>query len=71
MKEYKHPDFVVYCIEIYKTAKGISGKEAYKILFESNALDFIDSCYEVLHIEGNSAIVTQIDEYLANQSVSV
>ena len=65
-KNFKHPEFVVYCIEIYKVEKGISGKESYRILKETGAVNFIDDCYEALHCMGNDAIVWDIDEYIKN-----
>ena len=65
--DFKHPEFVVHCIEIYKVHKGISGKESYRILKEAGATGFIDDCYERLHCMGNNAIVCDIDEYINNQ----
>ena len=65
-KEYKHPEFVVYCIEIYKNEKGISGKESYNMLKKTGAVNYIDDCYESLHCMGNKAIIFNIDNYIKN-----
>ena len=63
----KHIEFVVYCIETYKASKNMSGQEAYNILHETGAVDYIDRCYGALHTFGDKAIVWNIDEHINNK----
>jgi hypothetical protein len=56
--------FFAFCVEIYKAAKSISGKEAYNYLHDTGAVDYIDNCREALHTTGHLYIVDSIDEYI-------
>ncbi|MDR2067169.1 MAG: DUF3791 domain-containing protein [Endomicrobium sp.] len=71
MKNYNNIEFVTFCIEIYGGAKDISGREAYEKLNSTGALDYIDECYEGLHVETNDGIVWNIDEFINNNQVTV
>ena len=68
---YDIPDFTVYAIEVYRRAKNMSGAEVYKTLTATGALDYIIEYGDTLHCEGDAAIVTDLDEYLANHHRSV
>jgi len=56
--------FLPLCIELYKNAKGISGKEAYNYLSQCGAIDYIIDCADALHTTGHIYIVESIDEYI-------
>ena len=58
--------FLASCVEIYKTAKGISGKEAFNYLSKNGAIKFIIDCSEGLHMTSPAYIVDSIDEFIAN-----
>ncbi|MCL2146487.1 MAG: DUF3791 domain-containing protein [Synergistaceae bacterium] len=58
--------FLAYCVEIYKSKKGISGKNAYNYLYRTGATDFIIDCYGALHTTGPLYIVDSIDDFIAN-----
>ena len=58
-------DFFGYCIEIYKEAKAMRGKEVYELFNHFGVDDFIHDCYEALHVEGASATISEIDEFIA------
>ncbi|MDR0381853.1 MAG: DUF3791 domain-containing protein [Oscillospiraceae bacterium] len=60
--------FVVYCIEIYRSAKGLRGKEVYDIFATTGLIDFIDEFYDVLHSTGKQDIIWQIDDYLRHRT---
>ena len=60
--------FLPSCIELYKTSKGINGKEAYNFLFEKGAVDFIIDCWEGLHMTSPEYIVDSIDEFIKNNN---
>ena len=64
----KNIDFVVYCIEIYKNAKGLNGRIAFNELLKTKAINYIDECYDVLHTFGDDHIVWNIDDYLVHRS---
>ncbi|GHU16630.1 hypothetical protein FACS1894163_06300 [Spirochaetia bacterium] len=60
-------DFLIYCIEIYKSEKELSGKEVLDLFDTYGVTEYIVDCYEILHIEGNQATISRIDDFLAIQ----
>ncbi|GHV52662.1 hypothetical protein AGMMS49579_10280 [Spirochaetia bacterium] len=60
-------DFLIYCIEIYKSQKKLSGKEVLDLFDAYEVTEYIVDCYEILHIEGSQATISRIDEFLAIQ----
>jgi len=61
--------FLVYCLEIYKAAKNMSGREVIEMFKRYSVTDYILSCYEALHTTGANYIIEDIDLFLeARQS---
>jgi len=56
--------FLASCVEVYKDAKGLTGREAYNYLRETGAVGFIVGCWEGLHTTSPQYIVDSIDEYI-------
>jgi hypothetical protein len=56
--------FLVYCIEIYKTAKRITGREAMQLFTQYKISDYIVSCYGALHTTGPQYIIEDIDSLI-------
>ncbi len=62
-------DFVVYCIEEYKEAKGLDGKGVIELFNRYRVIDYIRDYYEALHTTGRQYIVDDISTYIeARQS---
>lgn len=57
-------DFLVYCIEQYKSAKSLSGKQVSELFSQYQVWDYIYSCFEALHTTGANYIVEDIDLYI-------
>ena len=57
-------EFIAYCLEEYKTAKGMTGKEVITLLKQYNIMDYIVSCYGALHTMGGFAITEDIDSLI-------
>ena len=57
-------DFLAYCIEEYKAAKGITGKEAISLFKKYDIISYIVSCYGALHTMGGLAITEDIDSLI-------
>ena len=53
-------NFLVYCIEIYKTAYKMSGKEVMDIFVQNGILEYIVECYGALHTTGPEYIIEDI-----------
>lgn len=60
-------EFLVYCIEIYKSAKNLSGKETIQLFTKYNVIDYVKNYFEALHTTGEKYIVNDIDEYIKSR----
>jgi len=56
-----YSEFIAYCIEEYKAAKGMTGKETITLFKKYNIIDYIVKCYGALHTMGGLAITDDID----------
>ena len=52
--------FIAYCLEEYKAARGLTGKEVITLFKKFNIIDYIVSCYGALHTMGGLAIAEDI-----------
>ena len=60
--------FMIFCIEIYKRAEKLTGKQVYDLFDKYKLFDYIIECYEILHIHGNKYIIEDINEYIYSQT---
>jgi hypothetical protein len=56
--------FLIFCIEMYKSAKNLTGKQTVSIFKQYGIIDYIVSCYEALHTTGINYIVEDIDLFI-------
>ncbi|MDR0312296.1 MAG: DUF3791 domain-containing protein [Treponema sp.] len=52
--------FLVYCIEIYKTAYKLSGRQVMDLFCQYEISDYIVDCYGALHTTGPEYIINDI-----------
>ena len=64
-------DFMVYCTELYKSAKNMTGKQVSNLFTSYQVWDYIYSCFEALHTTGANYIVDDIDEYIIARQPSM
>lgn len=65
----KELTFLIYCIEIYKNAKALSGKQVMFLFSKYHVLEYIISYFEALHTTGERYIVNDIDLYIAARQI--
>ena len=58
-------NFLVFCIEQYKSAKNLTGKQAIELFRKYGVSEYIVSCFEALHTTGTNYIINDIDMYIA------
>lgn len=63
-------EFLVYCIEIYKSAKNLSGKETIQLFTKYNVIEYVKNYFEALHTTGEKYIVNDIDEYIKSRQTA-
>lgn len=64
MAEDAIPLFLSFCIEQYKEANHLSGKDAMIRLSDSGALDYLENNYEVIHTQSPQWILEEINDYI-------
>ena len=52
--------FLVYCVEIYKTAYKLNGRQVMQLFSQYDILEYIVSCYGALHTTGAEYIIEDI-----------
>ena len=57
-------EFIAYCLEEYKDATGMTGKEVITLFKKYNIIDYIVSCYGALHTMGGLAITEDIQSLI-------
>ena len=60
----KEGKFLVFCLEMYKAAKHMTGKQVIKLFKQYDITDYVLSCYEALHTTGTNYIVEDIDLFI-------
>jgi hypothetical protein len=58
------PLFLSFCIEQYKNAMGITGKESMEILDRTGTLAYLEECYEPIHTQSPQWILQEIEDYI-------
>lgn len=56
--------FLIYCVEKYKWAKNLTGREVSALFTRYEIWDYIYSCFESLHTTGENYIIEDIDLYI-------
>ena len=59
-------EFIDYCLEEYKSAYNMTGKEVMLLFKKYNIIDYIVSCYGALHTMGGLAIAEDISSLIEN-----
>ena len=60
-------DFIVFCLESYKSKYNIKGYDAYNLFKEYGLFDYLKDGYDVLHTQGQDYIINDIEIYLENR----
>jgi len=60
--------FLIYCLEIYRAAKVITGKQVMILFKKYGVMHYILSCYEALHTAGANYIIEDIDLFIKARS---
>ena len=59
--------FLVYCVEIYKTAYKINGKQVIQLFSQYGISEYIVTCYGALHTTGPQYIIEDINGLIEEQ----
>lgn len=67
-EQLKDIQFVVFCLEAYKRAEGISGPEAADQFLKYHVPSYLHDGFEVLHSLGEHALVADIRDFIHRRS---
>lgn len=56
--------FVAFCIEEYRTAKKMTGKQVFDLFTKFGVTDYLDKCFEPLHTQSKQWLIAEIDEFI-------
>ena len=56
--------FLIFCLEIYKTAKKLTGKQVMVLFQRYGITEYVLVCYEALHTTGTNYIIEDIDLFI-------
>ena len=62
--------FLIYCLETYRQAKQMTGKQVYEMFKHYGVTNYILSCYEALHTTGANYIIEDIDIFMKTRAES-
>lgn len=57
-------EFKAFCFEAYRADKKLTGREAMGLFKKYGVLDYLDTCFDVLHTTGRAYIVEDIDVFI-------
>lgn len=63
--------FQLFCLESYRNARGISGKQALSIFKMAKVFDYLASGYEVLHTQSKHYILSELDLYIKHRNGTI
>ena len=63
-KQLAKLEFVAFCIEQYKKAANMSGREVEQLFSQRGVITFLIDNYEVLHTQSAQWIMEDIDEFI-------
>ena len=64
-KMSKTLEFKAFCFEAYRAEKKLTGREAMELFKKFGILDYLETCYNVLHTTGRDYIIEDIDLFIA------
>jgi len=56
--------FLIYCIELYRRTKNISGRVAFDLFRKTGADDYIRRSFGALHTVGDQYVLDDIDGFV-------
>lgn len=64
-------DFIIFCLELYKTKEKITGEEVYELFYRYGVFEYLQDGYDMLHTQGDRWLMNDIDEFLKVRGYNV
>ncbi len=59
--------YLIYCIELYRQAKNLSGRAVYDLFHRTGADEYIRRSFGALHTAGEQYVLDDIDGYVQSR----
>lgn len=59
--------FLIYCIELYRRAKSLSGRAAFDLFHQTGADDYVRQSFGALHTVGEQYVLDDIDGFVKSR----
>jgi hypothetical protein len=69
-EEMKRVNYLAFCVEVYKNARDLDGKQVYALFSKYALFDYIYDLYEILHVHGTKYMLEELDSYLLSRDRS-
>lgn len=60
----RESNFLIYCIEIYKIEKKLTGEQTIALFNKYDVINYVTNYFEALHTTGEKYIINDIDLYI-------
>lgn len=60
-------EFKAFCFEAYRADKKLTGRETMNLFKKYRVLDYLSTCFDVLHTTGRAYIIEDIDAFINNR----
>lgn len=57
-------EFKVFCFEAYRAEKKLTGRETMSLFKKYNVMDYLGTCFDVLHTTSRDYMVDDIDMFI-------
>lgn len=64
-------EFISFCIENFKVAHKMHGKEVANLFNEKGVIEFLISDYDILHTQGKEYILSEITRFLEKRGYMI
>ena len=64
-------DFIVFCLENYKSDNWLTCEEVYDLFEKYGVLNYLQEGYDVLHTQGKEWLMNDINEFLKIRGYNV
>ena len=63
-------EFKMFCFEAYRAEKQLTGRKTMELFKKYGVLNYIETCYDVLHTTGREYIIEDIDMFIQARQIS-
>lgn len=63
--------FLIYCIELYRRARRLTGRDAYDLFRRTGADEYVCASFGALHTMGDRYIISDVEEFMRSAEAAL